>query len=818
MKHHQHGVEPVTTPPAPGKDVRRDGGLALLRKFIHEGPPTTTADWTMHSLLLSLGSAIAIVGLAVLIRVTIFASLQTRLIYVTFFPAVMAASVIGGLPAGVLAALLSTIVTSFWLAPIAHTMEYLGLAAFVISCTLIIGVTEAMHRSRARAVKAESRATISDAIRESQAHLSAVINNAVDGIVVIDEAGIIRSVNSAVSRIFGYDPSELISHNVNVLMAEPYRSEHDSYIRAYLETGNAKIIGIGREVEGRRRDSIVFPIHLTISETQIHGKRAFIGFIRDISEQRNAQEQQDRLTEQLYHSERQARQQQALFKGVFDSAPDAIVVTDLSRHIRMVNPTFQHLFGFSAGDLDGAEDLRLYASRDDWRRLGSLMSMQGERGLITRENVSFRKKAGATFPGEIFAGYYRDASGTPLGYIGIIRDISEELTREEARRQSQKLEALGQLTGGIAHDFNNLLTTIIGNHEYLMERLIEPDEKNALRRANNAAEMAARLTSRLLTFARRRQLEPVTLNLNEIVSTISDMLRRTIGESISLELALAPDVPFVCADISELENVIINLALNSRDAMPNGGRLTIETRNLNVTKEELRPGIAPGHYVSFAVIDTGVGMTAEVAAKAFEPFFSTKGTGRGTGLGLSTVYGFAKQSGGAVTLVSTPGKGTTVQVLLPAARQLPLVRSDQNDVPLAIDAETVLVVEDDPDVRETTLRRVEGLGYVAIEAHNSASAIEMLETDRPVDLIFSDVVMPGGMSGYELAAWVKENRPDVKILLTSGYVNLGQVDPLARQEFPLLEKPYTREDLARMFRAVLIGRRSSNYLGGNPSR
>lgn len=808
MERLQHSAGPDTTPLAGPKDVSRNGKLAAMWRFFHEGPPTIAAAWTLNSLLLSLGSATVIVALAVFIRVTIFASLETRLIYVTLFPAVTAASLIGGLPAGILAALLSAIVTSFWLAPIAYNMEYLGLIAFAMSCILIIGVTEAMHRSRARAVKAEARAKISDAIRESQAHLSAVINNAVDGIVVIDEAGLIRSVNSAVRRIFGYDLSELIGHNVNVLMADPYRAEHDSYIRAYIETGNARIIGIGREVEGRRKDSTIFPIHLTISETRIHGKRTFVGFIRDISEQKGAQENQERLTERLYYSEREARQQEALFKGVFDSAPDAIVLTDLSRHIRMVNPAFQQLFGFSAGDLDGAEDLRLYASRDDWKHLTGLMSTQSERGLITRENVSFRKKAGATFPGEIFAGYYRDATGTPLGYIGIIRDISEELTREEARRQSQKLEALGQLTGGIAHDFNNILTTIIGNHEYLKERLAEPDEQNALRRANNAAEMAARLTNRLLTFARRRQLEPVTLNVNDIVRTISELLRRTIGESITLELKLAPNLPFVRADTSEIENVIINLALNSRDAMPNGGRLTIETRSLTVMRDSSPPGIAPGHYVSFAVIDTGVGMTPEVASKAFEPFFSTKGTGRGTGLGLSTVYGFAEQSGGVVTLDSTPGKGTMVQVLLPAAERLPVTRTDQNDVPLAIDAETVLVVEDDPDVRETTLRRVEGLGYVAIEAHNSASAIKMLETGRPVDLVFSDVVMPGGISGYELADWVKKNRPDVKVLLTSGYVNFDQVDPLARQEFTLLEKPYTRADLAQALRAILMGERS----------
>jgi signal transduction histidine kinase/CheY-like chemotaxis protein len=433
------------------------------------------------------------------------------------------------------------------------------------------------------------------------------------------------------------------------------------------------------------------------------------------------------------------------------------------------------------------------------------MSLQSGRGLTMRANFSFRKKDGVTFPGEIIAGYYRDTAGTPLGYIAIIRDMSEEVAREEAKRQSQKLESLGQLTGGIAHDFNNILTTIIGNHEYLKERLTKPEEQHALRRANNAAEMAARLTTRLLTFARRRQLEPVSLNLNEVVSVISELLRRTIGESVLLELTLAHDLAYVRADISEIENVIINLALNGRDAMPNGGRLTIATSNVEFGAQDTPPGLVPGAYVLLSVIDTGVGMTPEIMARAFEPFFSTKGTGRGTGLGLSTVYGFAEQSGGSVSLDSTPGKGTMVRVLLPAVRQLRHETVDEADVPLAPNAEVVLVVEDDPGVRETTLRRVEALGYVAVEACNSAAAIDILQSGESIDVVFSDVVMPGGMSGYELASWIKTNRPDVKILLTSGHVGVDHADSALREQFELLDKPYSRAKLAQAFRAILSG-------------
>jgi len=784
----------------------RSGYFTLLRTLIRKGPPTNVASWTVGSLLLSLTAAVVIVALAVLVRITILAALGTRLVYITLYPAVVAASVIGGLPAGILAAVLSATIASFWLAPIFENMEYLGLGVFLLACALIVSVVEAMHRARARVRDAEARAQISDAIRESQAQLSAVVNNAAEGITVTDDRGRIRSTNSTMSKIFGYASDELVGQSVGVLMNGRQRLEHDAYIGEYLNTGRAKIIGIGREVEARRKDGTLFPAHLAVSEIVIEGKRHFVGHIRDISEQKQAQENQARLTEQLSRSEQQARQQEALFKGVFDGAPDAIVLTDMNRRIRMVNPALQSLFGFSESELEGAPDLRIYASQDDWRRVSELMSAQSERGLTTRENVSFRKKNKTTFPGEILAGYYRDVTGTPLGYITIIRDMSEEIARQEAKRQSQKLESLGQLTGGIAHDFNNILTTIIGNHEYLKERLTESDEQHALRRANDAAEMAARLTTRLLTFARRRQLEPVSLNLNIVISTISELLRRTIGESISLELLLAKELDYVRADVSEIENVIINLALNSRDAMPNGGRLTIETGNLKFTERDAPPGLAPGPYVVLSVTDTGVGMTQEVMTRAFEPFFSTKGIGRGTGLGLSTVYGFAEQSGGRVVFDSTFGKGTTVRVLLPPCKKPLNEIADDDDMPLAPNAEIVLVVEDDPDVRETTLRRVEALGYVAVEAHNSASAIQILQTGDPIDLVFSDVVMPGGMSGYELASWVTINRPDVKILLTSGHVDISHVDPAAREQFELLEKPYKRAELAQALFAKLTKR------------
>ena len=331
------------------------------------------------------------------------------------------------------------------------------------------------------------------------------------------------------------------------------------------------------------------------------------------------------------------------------------------------------------------------------------------------------------FPSETVISVLRDEKGQPVGFLSLNRDISHQVEQDEALRKSQRMEAIGQLTGGIAHDFNNLLTIITGNHELLDMVLEDAEQRDLLTRANNAALMGARLTNRLLTFARRRKLDPMVLDLNEQVLTMAELLRRTLGETVVFATLLAPGLWQVRADPSEIENALLNLAINARDAMPGGGKLVIETKNVRLDDGDVATevGVQPGDYVRLSVSDTGVGMPREVLARVFEPFFTTKEPGKGTGLGLSVIYGFVKQSGGHVTAYSEVGKGTTVNLYLPRVAAEAERRAAARKVASAAleIGETILLVEDNAEVRTVTARRLRNLGYSVIEAGNAAQAV-----------------------------------------------------------------------------------------------
>lgn len=516
---------------------------------------------------------------------------------------------------------------------------------------------------------------------------------------------------------------------------------------------------------------------------------------------------------------------------ILNIAADAIISLNEQLRITLFNDGACAIFGYAKDEVIGQRLDLLIPERFRQAHNGHVAAFARShipaRKMGDRQEIFARRKDGTEFPAEasiarheiggrhVFMVVLRDVTERKRAEVALARANSEledrvaertrELEAEIIRRedahaaliQAQRMEAFGQLTGGVAHDFNNLLTIVTGNLELLADQTEAETSRTLLKRAADAADMGAALTKRLLTFARRRRLSPQILDINDLVLGLIEILRRSLGEHITLTTMLAGNMWKTRIDASEVENAILNLAINARDAMPNGGELVVETRN--VTAVEPPGSTARREYVLLSVTDTGEGMTPEVLEKAFEPFFTTKEPGRGTGLGLSTVYGFAEQSGGHASISSQIGKGTTVSLYLPRAEaegsELPADAAEA--IPLSENNEVVLVVEDNADVRELTLQRVEGLGYVAVEAENGRAAIRILESGEHVDLVLSDIVMAGGMSGYDVAQWIAAHAPTVKVVLTTGYAaEEARHDPGAAGAAPILRKPYRRAALA----------------------
>ncbi|MBM2576463.1 PAS domain S-box protein [Jannaschia sp. Os4] len=499
-----------------------------------------------------------------------------------------------------------------------------------------------------------------------------------------------------------------------------------------------------------------------------------------------------------------------LLDALLDAAVDAIVVSDAKGRILRVNAAAARLFRRPEAEMVGA-DLGLLMDEDMAARHGGFMDHHlttGERRIIgIGRDLTGRRGDGTTFPLHLSVG--RAEAGDETIFVGILHDQTRRREAEAALTRAQRMDAIGQMTGGIAHDFNNLLTIIVGNLELLEMGGPAPRDRELIADALQAAEMGADLTSRLLLFSRKGELRPEALDLGAAIDDAMRMLRRTLSARVRIE-RVEGDAPWpVRLDPTQLQTAIINLALNAQDAMPDGGRLRFETENVVVDDDYLAQDvdIAPGRYVRLSVMDDGVGMSAEQRARALEPFFTTKPPGKGTGLGLSMVYGYVRQSGGHVAIYSEPGRGTNVALYFPVTGG---GAAAEEDAPRRTDAvgrgEVALVVEDDPSVRRLSEGRVAALGFAVIGAGDAQEAWEVLEARDDVALVFSDLVMPGAMTGEDLARRIRDERPGVAVLLTSGFsggmANLEGVDGHPR----LLRKPYRQADLADAIREVLARR------------
>ena len=514
------------------------------------------------------------------------------------------------------------------------------------------------------------------------------------------------------------------------------------------------------------------------------------------------------LTE-MKQAQSMIEEREARLRSILETAPDAIITIDERGIIQSFSTAAEKLLGYAAGEVIGHNIKMLMPSphREDHDAYLARHLHTGEKRIIgIGREVEAQRKDGTIFPIELAVGKVK--LGGPSIFTGFIRDLTARVKMEQDLRQAQKMEAIGQLTGGVAHDFNNLLTVISGNLEMLERRLSRAEDREILKEAQEASQLGAELSKRLLAFGRRQSLDPKPTDLNALVSGMVDLLRRSLGATIEIETRLAKGLPLVMVDAGQVENALLNLAVNARDAMPDGGRLIIESRLVDIDNDYLaqHPDATAGRHVMLAVTDTGTGMSPKVREHAFEPFYTTKAPGAGSGLGLSMVYGFVKQSGGHVQLYSELGHGTTIRLYLPARGEGAGAAEVAADQALAsASGERILVVEDDPRVRRVAVRRLKELGYVTVEAESGPAALRLLEGGHPFDLLFTDVVMGGGLSGIELAEEARRRQPKLKVLFTSGYAEPAVAKRGLRsvKSAAWLSKPYSTSGLQAKLREVL---------------
>jgi PAS domain S-box-containing protein len=524
-----------------------------------------------------------------------------------------------------------------------------------------------------------------------------------------------------------------------------------------------------------------------------------------------------RLAQLLDAEQTEHRRESALRQRIFDTSLDLILLVDRQGIVQQISPSVRSILGYEPDAMIGRSAIE-YLHHEDLEKTRHEMRKATRGELQVSFDCRYVHKDGRIVPLS-WKGLWSEPDQQHF-FVG--RDVTERVGLERQLRQAQKMEAIGQLTGGIAHDFNNILAVIIGMAELTAAAVAkDPKVLAMVKQIDESAERGAQLVLRMLAFARKQPLEPRILDMNDTIQHSVAILERTLGEHITMRAVLSEDLWQATADPSQLEDAILNLAVNARDAMPNGGRLVIETANaqLDEAYAAQHADVTAGDYVVITVTDSGTGMSPDVIERVFEPFFTTKEVGRGTGLGLSMVYGFVKQSRGHVKIYSEVGHGTSIRLYFPRAIQPSVsVTVGAASAELPKGRETVLVVEDDAAVRGMAVNVLEKLGYDVRQAADGKSAFEILRAETHVDLLFTDMVMPNGMNGHELIRAARNLRPDLKVLLTSGYseqfINTSDDAPTAR----LLNKPYRREALATAVREVLSGIDRQGLLEGSESR
>jgi PAS domain S-box-containing protein len=646
----------------------------------------------------------------------------------------------------------------------------------------------------------------------AQAILSpSLLESIPDAIAAVDEEGTIVQVNSQTENMFGYSHQELIGQKIEMLVPERHRTHHHTHRAHFGEKPKIRRMGAGLDLHGRRRDGSEFPVEISLSAVKSTHGMLILSAIRDISDRKKIEEELRRAHEELRRwTSQQLFDYRTRLAAIVDSSEDAIIGKDLHGVITSWNKGAEHMYGYSAEEVMG-KPVTIIVPKETPDEIPQIMAKIREGEALEQYEATRVTKDGRRLTIALTVAPIRDSEGKIVGASAIGRNITEQKRAEDQLRQAQKMEAVGRLAGGIAHDFNNILGVISACSEFLRDR-IEQGSKEAqfVENLRKAAERGASLTRQLLVFSRKQVVKPQVLNLNDRLVEVSKLLRPLMGDDVEIVISPKSDAAFVEADPGQLDQIVMNLAVNARHAMPNGGRLILETSTMQFDEgfARLHYPMTAGKYVLLAVSDNGMGMDEATVQRIFEPFFTTKEVGKGTGLGLATVYGIVKQAGGYIWVYSEAGRGTTFKIYMPSAEHK--VESALEVEPEAMaprhEGTTVLLVEDDEMFGALTRQMLEEHGYRVLTAKDGKSALETVQAnDGSVKLVLTDVVMRG-VSGPEMVKKLKKSHPGIRVVYMSGYTGELIADrDVLEAGITLLEKPFTRAALLKAIDAALGG-------------
>lgn len=621
-----------------------------------------------------------------------------------------------------------------------------------------------------------------------------------DAVAAVNQQGVIIQVNSQIATLFGYTRDELIGQRIEVLVPERQRPQHDAHREAFHRQPKIRRMGSGLDLYGRRRDGSEFPVEISLSPVATGNGMIVLSAIRDISDRKRIEEELRRANEELdRRKSRELRDFQTRLALIVDSSQDAIIAKNLDGIVTHWNKGAEEIYGYTAQEMIGRPVATLAPPECADEIEGILKKIRNGERVEYFESVRVTKDK-RRLNMSISVSPIHDAEGSVVGASTIARNITAQKKVEDQLRQSQKMEAVGRLAGGVAHDFNNLLGIVTACSE-LLEGHVNTDVLEYVDNIREAARRGAALTKQLLAFSRRQPVQVQLLDLNERLKGVSKLLKPLMGDDVDIALLPRSQTAIVEADPGQLDQIVVNLAVNARDAMPRGGKLIIETAVFDFDQSftDEHPSMHPGRYVMLAISDNGVGMDEATRSRVFEPFFTTKEVGKGTGLGLATVYGIIQLAGGQVWVYSEVGHGTTFKIYLPSAEHKVGSAAEPHEevMPARREGVTILLAEDDPMMRRLTRKMLEEHGYCVLEAEDGDAALKVINgTVIPVALTLTDVVMKG-MTGPELVLKLIDSYPQMKVVYMSGYTGEFVAYQGLDTGIRLLEKPFTRSALLK---------------------